>query len=417
MRMCVPGPCSPSLGSPGSSAACWPSPSCRRAKPEAAVSCRLAGLYALVTSLSWLLFTLPHAASLQPGIDVARIVAPYYVALFVMLAAVALALWRETPLPALFSRPARRVFQAIAVPASLALVALLIVSTNINIVKADIYYKQAKHYDGQSNWDVAIRLYQESMRYAPDEDFYYLFLGRAYLEKSATVSDANQRLTLIDRARQTLETARKMNPLNTDHSANLGRLYRTWAEMTTEPDKRQELLNQAIAYYEDATTLSPNNAQLYNEWGLVYALQGDFDTAFAKYDISLSLDQQYEQTHLYMGNIYLNQKRYDEAVVSYQAALAVRPSLVQAHSALGYVYSQQGKLEEAVDENLKVLASAPKDYASHKNLAILYQQLGRLPESLAQAKEALAVAPESEKSPLQSFITQVEGLIKQGGGG
>ncbi len=60
-----------------------------------------------------------------------------------------------------------------------------------------------------------------------------------------------------------------MNPLNTDHSANLARLHRRWADLkAADPAARQQELETAAEYYRQATNLSPNNAQLWNEWAL-----------------------------------------------------------------------------------------------------------------------------------------------------
>ena len=104
-----------------------------------------------------------------------------------------------------------------------------------------------------------------------------------------------------------------MNPLNTDHSANLARLHRRWADLkAADPAARQQELETAAEYYRQATGLSPNNAQLWNEWALVSLAMSDqaqqagdtakADTyladAQAKLDHSLELDQQYDQTYL-----------------------------------------------------------------------------------------------------------------------
>jgi len=374
------------------------------------------GIYAAITILAFFLFAVPHAARLRPGADVAMLITPYYVAMFLMLFAVAVALWWETPLPTAFVRPAARWLHVVAVPVIAGLVLFVLVKTNLDVVKADIYYKQGKHYESQQAWDYAINRYQQAISYAPNQDFYYLFLGRAYLEKAGTISDAGQRQPWLEMSQRLLEEARRLNPLNTDHTANLARLYRSRAELESDPAERARLLQQASQYYQEATTLSPNSAQLYNEWGIIYALMGDLDTAMAKYQFSLALDAKFDQTYLYLGNLYLNQKEYDKAAEAYKQALEINPKLVQAHSALGYVYSQQGKLEEAVQENLAVLELSPQDYASVKNLAILYQQMGRLAEALEAAKAALQNAPASDQTALQSFISQLESRLNSGGG-
>jgi tetratricopeptide (TPR) repeat protein len=368
------------------------------------------GIYAGITFLMFLAFTLSHAARLEPGADVAELITPYYWAVFLTLLGTALVLVRERRLPIVWWNPTKRWIQALMIPALTALCIVLIYTLNISVIKADVYYKQGKHYDSNRVYDAAIRLYQEAISYAKDQDFYYLFLGRAYLQKASSFADPNQRAPWLAKAEATLEEARGLNPLNTDHSANLARLYRTRAEMTQDPDARKQALLIALDYYRDATTLSPHTAKLYNEWGLVYAMLGQEGEALEKFETSLALDNRYEETYLYLGNFYLNQQRFDEAAKAYQKAIELEPEQVQAHSALGYIYSKQGELEKAVEENLAVLEISPNDYASQKNLAILYQQLGEIEKALQAAQRALSMAPPEEAEALRSFIAQLEAV-------
>jgi len=213
---------------------------------------------------------------------------------------------------------------------------------------------------------------------------------------------------LLECSRLVLERARQINPLNTDHTANLGRLYRTWAELVPDPEQRTEKIRTALKYYEQATSLSPHNAQLWDEWGLVYFVLGDYQSAIEKYQHSLTLDTEFPQTYLSLGDAYMATQQLDLAADAYQKALALQPDIPQAHSVLGYIYAQQGRIEDAIRENLAVVKLSPQDYNAHKNLALFYQQQGRLDEALAEAQVALSLAPESEKQALQNFIAQLQ---------
>ena len=55
---------------------------------------------------------------------------------------------------------------------------------DLNAIRADTIYKQAEPLRAQGQWDVAIAHYKRVLELAPDEDFYYLWLGAAYLEKA-----------------------------------------------------------------------------------------------------------------------------------------------------------------------------------------------------------------------------------------
>jgi tetratricopeptide (TPR) repeat protein/O-antigen ligase len=350
----------------------------------------------------------------------------YYVSVLLLLLAIAGMLLRGISLSSSFWR----LRYAWLYPLLVAGGAVLIFTTNISVIRADVIYKHAKSYFEAGQYDASIALYRQAIKTAPQEDYYYLFLGSALLERAKQAPEtpaavpedisaarllsltpqqiANLgREDLLIASEAVLLEARRLNPLNTDHSANLARLNRTWGQIASDQAQRVEKMDAAIEYYRQATNLSPNNAQLFNEWGQVYFLLGDHEKALEKYRHSLSVDQEYDETYILLADLYLNTNDLDKAADAYSKALELNPGIVQAHSALGYIYSQQGNLQKAVEENLAVLELSPNDYASHKNLAILYQQLGRPDEAVAEAQIALELAPEKDKASLEAFTAQL----------
>jgi len=366
--------------------------------------------YLLVSGACLALFWFIHSSRFPPKAEARDLITVYYLWLFASAALIAMSMMRGMTLPRLLWRKTNLLLY----PILIAGVVLLIFVTNINVVRADIVYKQGLFYEGKQ-WDQSVALYKSALQLAPDQDYYLLFLGRAYVEMAGAASDASQRSLLFEEARKVLEQARGLNPLNTDHTANLARLYRRWGEMTDDPVERAEKLDRALEYYREATALSPHSAQLFNEWGSLHHFRGEYGEAIEKYQRSLSLDKEYIDTYLLLGDAYRAIENLDRAAEAYKRAIELDPKAPQAHSLLGLVYAQQGKLEEAVLENLAVIEVAPNDYASHKNLALLYKELGRTEEAIAKARIALELAPEGERAKLEEFIAQLspdEGLIQ-----
>ena len=128
--------------------------------------------------------------------------------------------------------------------AVLAVIGLLVIfNLNVSLVRADIIYKQGQAYDNARRYTEAIQLYQMAIDEEPQEDYYYLFLGRAQLEQGRASTGAQQTGFLAN-AEESLLRAQALNPLNTDHSANLGRLYLTWSQLTSgqqRADARAEI--------------------------------------------------------------------------------------------------------------------------------------------------------------------------------
>jgi len=396
------------------------------------------GIYTAVTLTVFVFGMAMYTSLIKPGTDIANTITFYYSAIFVLGLLIALSLVWDTQLPQRLCRTAN----LWAYPILIVLVVVVILATNISIVKADIYYKQGLKLEGERRWDTSIEFYNRAISLAPDQDYYYLFLGRAMMGKASSVTEPQERIGWFEESFKALDHARQLNPLNTDHYANLGRLHRNWADWVTSAEERTEKLNLAHYYYEQAAQCSPHNAQIFNEWSLVYTIKGDYDGALEKLEYSLSLDQQFGSTYIILGNLYTAQGKLDEAEDAYQQALiyepnnaealstlgyiyyhrgnitdalasnleAVRidPYLAKAHSTLGLIYFQQGRLQEAIDENLKVLQVLPDDSISHRNLALLYHQLGQIDDAIAHAQRALELSPEHERQALQDFVAQLE---------
>jgi len=317
----------------------------------------------------------------------------YYVSVGLLaLALGAVLLWREKTLPV---RPWRGPVPAVGYAFLALLTILAIWSTNLQVVLANVYYKQGDALSKAGRNDAAAAMIEEAIRRQPDQDYYYLFLGKAYLDWAVTVTDTNKQAELVKKSEQALLRARDLNPLNTDHWANLAR-----------ESKMKGDLDQALAYYVEATRLSPHNAQIFNEWGLIYVQKGMYDEAIAKFEHSLTLDPIFADTYLYLGEAYRLQDKAESAIDAYKKAVELNPNMAQAYTALGVLYSQQGKLPEARQAFEKVVALAPKDMVGHRNLALTYQQLGMITEAISETKLALELAPND--TTLQQFLQQLQ---------
>ncbi len=360
--------------------------------------------YAIASLVPAASYMVVQTSLLRSGGDISHTLTTHYLFVFISMLAVAASLLVDTKLPVRWSRLAA---SWVAPVVAVVVAVVVIMTTNVDVVRADVFYKQGNAFDGNRQWDSSIQMYRKALELEPDQDFYYLFLGRAYLEKAKSVEDPQERQHFLEASQNALERARLLNPLNTDHSANLARLNRTRAELSTDPQERNRYLQQAVDYYQQATTLSPHNAQLWNEWAVVYSMREEYDAsaagaAIAHLEHSLELDSEFDQTYLILGEIYRNTNQMEKAEAAYRDLLALKPNSVQGLSALAFVYAQQGRLEEAAEMNQKVLEIAPKDLASLRNLAILYDQLGEPDKAIGSAKAALAVNPDDEG--LQRFL-------------
>ncbi len=108
------------------------------------------------------------------------------------------------------------------------------------MIQADITFKLAESFNQPGAYPIAIRIYNRANQLAPNEDYYYLYLGRAYLNQARALTDSAEQEALLSQAALDLKNAQAINPLNTDHTANLARLFSLWSSMTQDQLERQE---------------------------------------------------------------------------------------------------------------------------------------------------------------------------------
>jgi O-antigen ligase len=226
---------------------------------------------------------------------------------------------------------------------------------NVSPILADSVYKQGFNLvQGAPSWDRAANLFKQSTELAPNEDYYALYLGQAYLElgkqrfrdavNQQTGQQDAQKITVgrnyLNLSEKELLRANRLAPLNPDHYANMARLYSSWADI--EPTRSQELLAKSVKWYEDVTSQhAPRNARLWSEQALTAATLASnrvdpdisntatdpayMNKAVAAAEQSVKLDDRYNFNRLVLGDVYRFAKRLPEAGEQYAKLAEIAP--------------------------------------------------------------------------------------------
>ena len=354
----------------------------------------------------------------------------YYVLIFTLLVLVGWTLMQEQRLP----RDSGSIVGLAALAVLLLGAVFVIRDGSYNLIRADIIFKQGGVFANAttvSEKQVGIQHFERAIEYAPREDYYYLFLGKAYLELAQGLPDttpAEEREALFLRTEEVLTDAREINPLNTDHSANLARFYKSWAarvsvdrsaagtdavEISRLDAKRQTLLQNSLDHYRTALTLSPNNPILWNELAQLYAIdlgdQQKYEETIAR---SLAVDEEFEQTWMLMGDLRSSQGDIEGALEAYQQSLLIGDNCA-VRRVVGTLLAQQSLWDQAITSLEEAIEVCPTDaelWEMYRVLAIAYANQGQSALALETAKAALALAPEAQRSAIQQLIDQLQGL-------
>ncbi len=326
---------------------------------------------------------------------------------------------------------------AVLLPFAFVFILVGINTSNLKVIRADITFKMADPFTKNGQWDVSELLYKESLKLAPKEDHYYLFLGRNYLEKAKDTNTTADQDTLVLAAETDLKVAQSINPLNTDHTANLARLYTWWAGKAARNSTTQvERAQQASDYYATAVTLSPNNSTLWDEWAILYMkVIGQSQQALDRLQHALELDPKYAYTQGLLGDYYFNvassladptekQQTFLQSAGYYQAAAGVAKytdSTTKATYLMSFsnAYFQIARLNpqnidnQLIQQAIDVLVNSVKTgvgsgdlWEVQVDIAKLYFLIGDKTNMQYYANQALAGAPSTETGAIQDLITQ-----------
>ena len=261
----------------------------------------------------------------------------------------------------------------------LAGVLTLSVATNLSIIRADTYYKQGKTADSYQRYDASITLLSAG--------------DRALAGSGLLLPLPGTRANWRRRKRLPMRRNAKPDPAQPRHAqrsaASESAQYRPYSQSRPAashlgrkppktPTRRGELFNISLDYYAQATQLSPHNAGLFNEWGLVYYLMSRYDDAMLKYDESLVLDQKFDQTYLLLGDVYLAQSDPEQAAEVYKKAIELTPDGGASPQRPGLRLRADGPTRRSHQREPTVLRNSPDDYVTLRNLSLLYQQAGAL---------------------------------------
>lgn len=341
------------------------------------------------SSLAWLLpFVVFHRLNARALEQLDTIYLVFVLWMSLTFIGVAVALYRR-PAPSASPVGLRH-----ALYAAIVLLALTMAwQADLQRVRADIHEKVAKTSMGAGLSDQALTYLERAVAAQPHQDQYYIFLGGAYVERARVTDDRTQRQSWMQRAEQVLAQGQALAPRNSDHPRQLGLMYTTWADWAVDEATRQQRLDRALSYYQDALDLDPHNPDL----------------------------------HLGLGDVYLALERAAAAEDAYRQAIEIgAPThLARAYAGVGDALLMAGELQpaarayrsamqagqdsqEMLQARARAVTSAPESVVRRERLALAYAAADRLNEAREELNVALEIASADGE---RAQVTELIGLI------
>lgn len=172
---------------------------------------------------------------------------------------------------------------------------------NLDNAYADMRFQQGQSYSDSANASgnvdqqvIALTYFIEAARLEPNQDFYYLNMGRSLLSlaevrrrQNSTAPDTTQEIKLQSLIQQpdalavqsflatlsakditryaeaALTKAHTINPRNKDHFANMARLYTFWY---TRIEANPTIQNNILTWFADGVRIAPQDVSILNEY-------------------------------------------------------------------------------------------------------------------------------------------------------
>ena len=222
----------------------------------------------------------------------------------------------------------------------------------------------------------------------------------------------------LQKAIAEFERAIELDPNNADAYRNLGTV--------TYRSGRAE---DAMTAYEQAVELNPNHGEAYGDLTWVYIELGKLPEAIVAGEKAVELAPDYAAAHNNLGIAYARQDRIEEAIGEYQEAIRLNPNDADAHKNLGNAYLSQDLLDDAIDAYQEAIRIEPEYAGAHKNLGIAYLKQDRIEEAITEF-ETYLIWPKSlatnsfdlnDDAPpevyLQAMVDRLEAEILEMGNG
>jgi Flp pilus assembly protein TadD len=146
--------------------------------------------------------------------------------------------------------------------------------------------------------------------------------------------------------------------------------------------------DQAIANYNQAICICPDDAVAYNNRGYDWYMKGKLDKAIADYNQALVLCPKYATVFSNRGVAWDAKGEQDRALADYNEALAVDPTIASAYNDRGVNEAKRGQYDLAQADYYRSMSADPTYAAAYENLG--FQQATCPDEKYRDGKKAFA---------------------------
>ncbi|WP_430013317.1 tetratricopeptide repeat protein [Microcystis ichthyoblabe FBCC-A1114] len=236
----------------------------------------------------------------------------------------------------------------------------------------EILNYQGVFYEQMNQSEKAIAFFEQAIKISPQNPNYY-----------NSLSSALQNVKRYDRALAAINRAIEIAPRSSWYS-NRGNIYKDL--------KKSDL---ALADYNQALVLNPNNPRAYIARADVYEERKEWDLALADYNRAIEIDANFAPAYRSRGYFYMARKQWDLALADFNKAITIDPNNPNSYEMRGIFYNFQSEEELAIADLTKAIEINPYSVVAYLMRGFAYDNWQKWDLALADFNKALELDPNS----------------------
>lgn len=157
-------------------------------------------------------------------------------------------------------------------------------------------------------------------------------------------------------------------------------------------------LQRALADYNKAVALAPQNPELYRQRGNVYERLGDYARAESDYSQAIQMAPRTPDGYISRGNVYVTLRKYDAAIVDYSSAIKLDSNDFKAYVGRSLAHIGKGNYDQAIADCNESIRLNPRDDGSFNNRGLASANKGDFNRALLDYSEAIRLNPANARA-------------------
>ena len=131
---------------------------------------------------------------------------------------------------------------------------------------------------------------------------------------------------------------------------------------------KKDLLDEALTEAKVLSNQYPDNASIYNIYGIINTGLGNYKQSIDCFSRSIKLDSNNSKTYNNLASSFNNLGQFNEAIINYNKAITIKPNFAEAHFNLGKTLIDVERFEDAILSYSKAIDLNPEFEEAYNNL-------------------------------------------------